>query len=131
MLKNGVMLVFLWLDNLLMKMVTLSFEEFKQHNPDVVRTNFLMYNGIINSIRQFKLNLDLTTSHRILDSKVWFTIDKSNKQIQSLSRRSPQLRLKDGMQIMIILSGVKYFHIALKSPYMCSWGGSRWEYFLG
>ena len=68
----------------------LTYDEFILKYPNILRTNFLMYNGILNSIKQYKNNLNIIPdgSHRELDSKVWYVLKKGNKFIQSLVLKS-------------------------------------------
>ena len=68
----------------------MTFQEFLTKYPNIRRTNFLMYEGIANSIRTFglKCGIQFSKSSKILETKVWHTIAKGNKHIQSLLLKS-------------------------------------------
>lgn len=61
-----------------------SFEEFSYQFPHV-QTNFLVYEDIIASIREYKVrtNIQLTADYEITDVKVWARIQTGNKSVQS------------------------------------------------
>jgi hypothetical protein len=70
----------------------MSFEEFLTQFPGV-RTNFVLYIGILNAIRSYsqKLNIIVNVSntntsnrYKLLDQKIWFTIKKGSKYIQTV-----------------------------------------------
>jgi hypothetical protein len=63
----------------------MSFQDFQARYPNIMRTNFLMYEGIITAIRayQHKLLIDFSRIYKNMDPKVWTIIMKGNKQIQS------------------------------------------------
>ena len=64
----------------------MSFEEFLIAFPDVNRTNFLTYQGILNAIKgyQRKLNVVLANSYKTGDSVNWKIIKKGNKTVKSM-----------------------------------------------
>ena len=68
-----------------------TFAEFKHHFPMIDRTNFLVYEGIINSIRQSqrKLHIEVTGHQKVLVyTKVWGCIYQGNRHVQSVLVRS-------------------------------------------
>ena len=68
----------------------MSFDEFRLGYPTVVRTNHLMYEGILNAIKQYKnrLNFGQTHFYRESDSKTWHSILRGNKYVQSVLLKS-------------------------------------------
>jgi len=66
------------------------FEEFRMRYPHILRTNFLMYEGIINAIKRYreKYDIKLSSNFKTFDSKVWHVLGKRNKHVQSVLLKS-------------------------------------------
>lgn len=63
-----------------------TYEEFKQKYPAITRTNFLMYEGIIQTLKRYhiKLGYILATLPNNLDSGVWQCIRKGNEAVKTV-----------------------------------------------
>ena len=68
----------------------LSYNEFKVVYPALQRTNFLMFEGIVNAIKRFqkRLNVNLADQVKNFDNKTWWCIRKGNKTIQKVMLQS-------------------------------------------
>ena len=68
----------------------LSYNEFKIIYPMLQRTNFLMFEGIVNAVKRFqkRLNIVLTDHVKNLENKTWWCIRKGNKSIQKVLLQS-------------------------------------------
>ena len=75
-----------------------TYHEFMANFPHVRKTHFLMYEGILNSIRECaaKNNFHLVQRSHTVQTKVWYVILKGNKSVQStlLTSNSPHSALK-------------------------------------
>lgn len=63
----------------------MNYGEFLIKFPDV-RTNFILFQGILNAVRSYhrKLDVELTSRYKLLDNKTWFSIKRGNKFIQKV-----------------------------------------------
>ena len=68
----------------------MTFSEFKEKYPNLNKTNFLMFEGILKAIKQFleKCKLQLTSGYKESDSKMWICLKKGNKFIQQIQVKS-------------------------------------------
>ena len=68
----------------------MNFQQFRLRYPTIMRTNYLMYEGILNAVKLYRQRIDvnLTNTFKNFHSKVWFCIGKGNKFIQSMLLRS-------------------------------------------
>jgi hypothetical protein len=64
----------------------LSLDEFRTQFPVIVNTSFLLYGGVINAIKEYqeKCRLEALEYTGVLESKVWSTIGKGNRCVQSM-----------------------------------------------
>ena len=70
----------------------LNHNEFREKYPGT-RTNFLLYEGIIQSVKAYqnRLNVILTNRYKLLPNKTWFSIQKGNQFIQEILNRNNTL----------------------------------------
>jgi hypothetical protein len=68
----------------------LLYQEFQTKYPNVGRTDFLVYQGIINAVKQYKrkVGVDVSNNFKIFENKVWFGIVKGNRYIQSMLNKT-------------------------------------------
>jgi hypothetical protein len=71
----------------------MSFQEFQTNYPNVRRTGYLMYEGILRAIRRYsqKLKIHLSNNFKIFDTKIWFIMTKGNKWIQFCLAESEEI----------------------------------------
>ena len=64
----------------------MTFDEFRLEYPNVERTNFLIFEGIIKGIKQYlrKCDLQLSPAFKIGDPKLWTCLRRGNKFIQQM-----------------------------------------------
>ena len=65
----------------------LNYQQFKQRHPAIARTNFLTYEGIALAIKRYCVQSEinpLLLSRDATISKVWFCIEKGNKQVKNV-----------------------------------------------
>ena len=65
----------------------LSFVEFKRKFPTVVRTNFLMYEGIIRALKRYQQEFEFMSEvDHVCDAenKIWFSIQSGNKVVKNV-----------------------------------------------
>ena len=68
----------------------MNFQEFQLNYPNVRRTNFLMYEGILKAIKVYKekQSIRFSNTYKIQENKLWFLIAKGNKKIQAVLSKS-------------------------------------------
>ena len=68
----------------------MNYDEFRQRYPTIVRTNFLMYEGIITAIKEYRRTIDIELSNefKIFEPKVWHIVEKGKNHIKSLLSNS-------------------------------------------
>ena len=68
----------------------MSFCEFKKCYPTIHITSFVTYAGVLNAVKQYqsKLNVVLTSHYKTREGKVWQSIHKGNKYVQSVLTNS-------------------------------------------
>ena len=66
------------------------FSEFKEKFPNINKTTFLLFEGILKAIKQYleKCKLQLTADFRVAEPKVWDCLRKGNKFIQQILIKS-------------------------------------------
>ena len=67
-----------------------TFQEFKDIQPNISKTNFLLYSGIVGAIveHQRKCNIQLNDNSRIMETKIWKTVKEGSKSIQGIFLKS-------------------------------------------
>jgi hypothetical protein len=71
----------------------MNFNDFRTKYPAILRTNFLMFEGIMTSIKRYceKVQVNLLNNTKILETKAWFTISRNNKYILSILSKTETL----------------------------------------
>ena len=68
----------------------LSFNEFKERYPNITKTNYLLYAGIVKAIEEFKksASIQICSRFRIVDSNIWTVILKGGRFIRTILLKS-------------------------------------------
>ena len=76
----------------MLRVIILNTMNLSKKYPDV-KTNVLMYGGIIEAIREYqqRVKIELTTQWTGNETKLWSCIQKCNKNVLSLMTRSDAL----------------------------------------
>jgi len=63
-----------------------TFDEFKEQYPEIERTNFLLYSGVVHAIQQYLGNCEFTImeDYCTVNTKVWVVIEKGSDAIKRI-----------------------------------------------
>ena len=129
-LKVGLILVYCILDILLTQMETsYLLMNFEGSKDPAVRIDFLLYEGIMRSIKDFQKDtgIELTDSYKTIDTKVWSIDQHGNKHVQyvlSASAVAPTA-LRKWDERFNDQNGKIYLHCVSNPPLVCSSDGYR------